>query len=762
VSVLLALRALTLTTAILSLAAFGIADEKPFVLLLGLVVSLISWGMMRVEPARVLPRAVLNLMVGAATLYLVLALLSSGQDTVISSLTDFLALVLMIKMLDRASMRDEAQLMTLSVFVVIGSVLSGAQLALGAVLVLYTPLMIAAVVLWQVAAGHERAAQRARAVGVETPAGARGERIMRPLLTTIVLAVGLTLVTGVVAFVVTPRAMIPGITGQWGRPMPGATTGYHEQIQLGNAGLISQSGTPVGEVRLLSARGEPLGPADQPLYLRGTTLDLYDPRTGLWKRSSTETRQPPGSLRDDGSLITLQEPSRLSSRAPIFQEVTLRSGRQNQPIFAALMPVSVRFPGGTGDGIKVYRADGTLSRSSASTGQLSYLVESRADYIDPSPPPVMTDEPRPVQEGETSPEPATVGSPFTRPGPIRDLALTLLGQAGVSPDPAKREAPENRRAATVFLNHLRGFEYTLEMVAPEEGQDPLQMFLFTTRRGHCEYFAAGMVALCQSVGLPARIVTGYVSGEYNAIGGHYVVRESDAHAWVEVLLQPGRWETFDPTPPDSLQHVQRGGGGVLGWLRRLYDAIEFSWASNVISFDSQRRAEIINWNPQVGDPTPLYNLRRSVNRATSWLRGLMPEGVLGSVLTIVLGVCLIAGAGIMVWVVGRGLARRWRAGRGAGQAEYTLVPPELVSRLAFYPRMLEMLARRGRGKPDSVPPMTHAAALAQSDPRMGELVGSVADRYYRIRFGRDDAAAPDPELNELRARLDDLPPARRR
>ena len=82
------------------------------------------------------------------------------------------------------------------------------------------------------------------------------------------------------------------------------------------------------------------------------------------------------------------------------------------------------------------------------------------------------------------------------------------------------------------------FFYTLE--PPRLGRDSVDDFLFNTRRGFCEHFASAFTMMVRAAGIPARVVTGYQGGEYNPIGGYFVVRQSDAHAWSEVWLE-GAW-----------------------------------------------------------------------------------------------------------------------------------------------------------------------------------------------------------------------------
>src|SRR5262249_49787331 len=152
---------------------------------------------------------------------------------------------------------------------------------------------------------------------------------------------------------------------------------------------------------------------------------------------------------------------------------------------------------------------------------------------------------------------ARAPGPFDR-GPIRDLAASVLDARHIPLEPAARQVPaDNRAAAAAIQSHLRArCSYTRQMIAPDGGVDPIEMFLFRPKTGHCEYFASATVALCQAVGLEARVVSGYLAGEYNPVTGQYLVRESEAHAWAEVALGDGRWITVDSSPPAELERLR--------------------------------------------------------------------------------------------------------------------------------------------------------------------------------------------------------------
>ncbi len=129
------------------------------------------------------------------------------------------------------------------------------------------------------------------------------------------------------------------------------------------------------------------------------------------------------------------------------------------------------------------------------------------------------------------------------------------------------------------------FVYTLR--PPPLGRNSADEFLFTTRRGFCEHYASAFTNLMRAAGVPARVVTGYQGGQLNEIGGYYVVRQSDAHAWSEVWLAGRGWVRVDPTAAVAPERIERGiegaisaGEGLPGYLSnrtRLRFYLEARW-----------------------------------------------------------------------------------------------------------------------------------------------------------------------------------------
>lgn len=166
--------------------------------------------------------------------------------------------------------------------------------------------------------------------------------------------------------------------------------------------------------------------------------------------------------------------------------------------------------------------------------------------------------------------------------------------------------PDDRYFISAVLQWFRSepFFYTLAPPLLEEGE-PVDMFLFDTRRGFCEHYASAFVVMLRAAGIPARVVTGYQGGEINPRGGYMIVRQSDAHAWAEAIVD-GRWQRFDPTAAVAPSRVERGLYGSVpagdpvplfarqdgGWLKGLQlaiDAINHQWRRNVIEFNRDRQ-----------------------------------------------------------------------------------------------------------------------------------------------------------------------------
>ena len=139
-------------------------------------------------------------------------------------------------------------------------------------------------------------------------------------------------------------------------------------------------------------------------------------------------------------------------------------------------------------------------------------------------------------------------------------------------------ASNNFDRATAIENYLRNnFRYTLNPTSIEPA-DPLGSFLFKSKSGYCEYFAASMAVMLRTLEIPSRLVNGFQTGSYNRIGKDFVVRARDAHSWVEVYFPKYGWIAFDPTPADP--NPIRAGA----WDDYV-DALSLFWSEWIINYD---------------------------------------------------------------------------------------------------------------------------------------------------------------------------------
>lgn len=149
------------------------------------------------------------------------------------------------------------------------------------------------------------------------------------------------------------------------------------------------------------------------------------------------------------------------------------------------------------------------------------------------------------------------------------------------------EGTDNDLNKTIKIeNYLRkNYTYSLSTSPLPEGINPIEDFLFNSKKGYCEHYATAMVLMLRAIGIPARIVTGFLGGEVNEYGDYIIVRQSNAHSWVEAAID-GRWRRFDPTP-----QVLAETPSVL----TLYlDMLRLNWQRYVVSFSLSDQKEIAN------------------------------------------------------------------------------------------------------------------------------------------------------------------------
>src|SRR5437016_971737 len=145
---------------------------------------------------------------------------------------------------------------------------------------------------------------------------------------------------------------------------------------------------------------------------------------------------------------------------------------------------------------------------------------------------------------------------------IHNLAVKIVTNAGAT-------TPYDKAAAIeAYLRNPSNFTYSLDAKTPD-GVDPMEYFLFQSKKGYCEFFATAMGDMLRSLGIPARLVNGFGPGTFDAQTNQYVVRGEDAHTWVEVYFPKYGWIPFEPTADNLSVYtpISRGAGPQATCLR---------------------------------------------------------------------------------------------------------------------------------------------------------------------------------------------------
>jgi hypothetical protein len=287
-------------------------------------------------------------------------------------------------------------------------------------------------------------------------------------------------------------------------------------------------------------------------------------------------------------------------------------------------------------------------------------------------------------------------------------------------------ATNNYDRATAIENYLRNnFRYTLDPSAIEP-KDPIVSFLFKSKSGYCEYFAAAMAVMLRTLNIPSRLVNGFQTGSYNRIGKDFVVRARDAHSWVEVYFPKYGWISFDPTPADP--NPIRAAA----WDDYI-DALSLFWSEWVINYDFSHQIRLVR---QVEQTSRDFQqeflgrtdmLKRRVVAVTFVVEGWLMSHKLFMFLFMV--TILVA---LVVCEKGVPLAEirfflLWKFGR------QELSPSPRQATLS-YQRLLKTLRKKGYPKPAEQTPWEFAQSL--SGTRLGSGVWEFTRLYNQLRFGQ--------------------------
>lgn len=297
----------------------------------------------------------------------------------------------------------------------------------------------------------------------------------------------------------------------------------------------------------------------------------------------------------------------------------------------------------------------------------------------------------------------------TLPDALRRRALALPG--GYNPrtlalarELRQRHGADDAAIANHALDWIRR-EFAYSLAAPPLGEHTVDEFLFGTRTGYCEHFAGAFTILMRAAGIPARVVTGYAGGEHNAIGDYWMLRNSDAHAWVEVWLAGRGWTRVDPTAAVAPERIHGTAGAARtgglfdtlqapGGLAQVGDWMRRNWNDLVLGFDAQRQERMF--------------------------RPLGLDRITPAQLAIVFAVAAVLALALMV-----GLSLR--------------MPREPDPVMRAWRRLNARYARLGLGREPYEPATAWAERIAKRRPAEAARLPEITARFTRWRYAGVDA-----------------------
>ena len=495
-------------------------------------------------------------------------------------------------------------------------------------------------------------------------------------------------------FLVVPRSGASALTRAGGGPSH--FVGFSENVTLGEIGNLKQDDDLVMRVKVEDA------PTTTALRWRGVALDEF---TGRGWKKSPQARAGTQKNSDRGffPLGTTESVHRLTSQT-VFLE----------PIESPILFGAPRLVGIQGD-FPYIRVDGEGSVQSRRHEFERLIYKAYSDTTEP-PLQQLRDDLRPYSEEHNR---------YLQLPDKLDPRIVRLATAII----VNSRASNRYDAAKAIESELRNrYGYSLQMKA--SGPDPLADFLFNIRRGHCEYFSTAMAVLLRTHGIAARVVNGFLPGEYNGTAGAFTVRQSDAHSWVEVYFpETDTWVTFDPTP--SAGRAEPVRTGFTAQLQKYAEALELIWFQYVVGYDKQEQRALAS---TIHDR--VFDYGRVLANVISAIRGVMPTISLAVVL-IGLGVVLVLGA---AFIASRVLRFGWGRGLRFSEAE-----DRGISTIEFYERLLNLLAQRGLQRDKYLTPLEFAQQIGTRDAQV------ITKAYNRVLFGKEQLSAI--ELREIKRKL---------
>ena len=494
-------------------------------------------------------------------------------------------------------------------------------------------------------------------------------------------------------------------------------TGFSDSVSLGSIGRLKQNNEIVMRARLEGNSGENA----TRLKWRGVALDTFDNK--IWSKSKGDSKMP--FIKGEKDFFLIDYPSRTGN---ITIQTVYLEPLDTPVLFSLQRPIAVQ------GNIKVLKKDAENSLSFQRDGseRISYKVHSDRTLPDVN---FLKSDDKMYSPRFTN----YLQLPQKLDPRITELAEQVSAKANNRYDKAK--------SIESYLQN--DFGYSLEMKAG--GEQPLADFLFNIREGHCEYFATAMAIMLRTQGIATRVVNGFQQGEYNETADVYIIRQSDAHSWVEVYFpEENVWIPFDPTPFAG-QSTGTTRAGIIGKFNQYLEALETFWIQYFVSYDNQEQQSLVR---SLKSNFSEYQIKASIwltemqHHLSDWwaeVRG--DKGLQTSAIAIAYAIGYLI-AGILsilglIWLY-RKIKKLalWRK-----IFDWFKIKNKQTI-IEFYGRMLRVLEKNGYIRAQHQTPLEFAFAL-----NMPEAI-KITEKYNRVRFGEKELSKD--EANEIENWLNNL------
>lgn len=608
----------------------------------------------------------------------------------------FLLLLMVIKLFNLESRRDYLHLYAISFMAILAAAASTTELWYLPVFLAYLLTGVWTLVLYQLT--RDQKPSLVKGLPAPSQESTAAESRVTPHLFWLAngLALGTLLFTMVIFFA------IPRVSAGIGRSTIGEsirTSGFSETVDLGMIGPIKHDPGVVMRVQLAE---RPAGAPDH-LYLRGMAYDYYNGRS--WATHLTGRRALPEIAPDTFAVRSGSSRQIPAATQQAIHQTILLEALDTAVLFGASFPETI-----TGHlfGLQSDQA-GALYLPMPASSRIEYSVVSR---------------PHTVEEADTHLQPATYSQAFTRHYLQLPEASDHVAALAEDVTQGRLSAYDKARAIQDHLTHH--YRYSLDIPAGSQ-ERPIEEFLFHRKTGYCEHYATAMVIMLRSVGVPARLVTGFLATEWNEYGNYYLVRQRDAHAWVEVYLPHSGWITMDPTPAVSEPPADPGWQSV----GRMLDTLRLRWNRFFVQYSGADQLAVVRGLKE-GTSTVREQAWSSLSSLWHGLGDRIGHGLLSirewnlRLAVEFLGLVAI-GFGLLA---GLYRYRPWQAQTAAR------IPADRTRVAHLYERAVRHATRHGLIKRPEATPLEFLHLVRNRWAEAGDAMATITELYCRCRYGQ--------------------------